>query len=983
MHSPSISIHFLGSFELTVAGTKAPVIPHRGQLLLLKLVLSKNGISRETLSEALWSDVTPERARFYLRRTLTELRKALGIARTRLRDDAKGILVLQIKPGECDISVFRESVRSKEISGLELAAAVYDGPLFVRSADLWVELERESLRAELIGTLLKLAAVAETNGEANKVKEFYGRAIMESPYDETLLRSMMQCLARMGEFPEITRIHHQARVRFQHDLQLPLSLETERVYREIMAEASLVKELNGNEQTEMPIRPLPKPASSLFGRKAELASIFRRIDQNRLVTVVGTGGVGKTRLGIAFAEIRARSHPNLVSWLDMASLESDIDLSAYFLRNLRAQVNDNQTSADALRSRIGAMDVCFIVDNAESAIVGLREVIATLLKSCPNVRFLCISRLPLHIDGEALEPIEPFATKELESGFSSPAAMFFLDRAQLANPLFTISEAESKIVASICRKLDGLPLTLEIAATKIRTMPLAEIDRQLDQPLRFLDSKSSGFKGRDSLERMLERSWQDLPEKPQELFVSLGIFVSDWSASAAISICEVDQDQELTQNALDVLVDHSLVMIQSSGRYRFLETIRDFAENKLHRMPELLARLRTRHSQYYSILSESLLAEHERAAAPSNLLQFEDEEPQFRQVVLRASEHRDLDLVQAAFRVVKASFSMWRRSGRLSEGLYLGLLAVEASGSKVNDQVAEVLLRCAGAAHSLCKMDQAEALFIDSEKMLRRLGLNLWAAEALRSLGDLAANRGLLDEATERLTASREQFVTLCDRHGEGKCFASLGYVAREKGDYVSARSLTESALAIFTKMGVSEWRAWCVGSLGAICLELEAFDQAKLYLQESLAGQERAGNREGIAWNMTMVGTVHLRLGELDDAIRHFREVILMHEGDAEMLGKSWPMSLLGEALLRSGKWQEARSVLVDTLDVQAKAGDSKLSGHILISLAKVSLQINDLASAMAYLEMAKDVALTVKSVRLKVDIEEFESLLVEKAEG
>ena len=153
MHSPSISIHFLGSFELTVAGTKAPVIPHRGQLLLLKLVLSKNGISRETLSEVLWPDVDAERARFYLRRTLTELRKALGVARTRLRDDAKGILVLQIEPDECDISVFRKSARSNEISGLELAAAVYDGPLFVRSADLWVELERESLRSELIGKI--------------------------------------------------------------------------------------------------------------------------------------------------------------------------------------------------------------------------------------------------------------------------------------------------------------------------------------------------------------------------------------------------------------------------------------------------------------------------------------------------------------------------------------------------------------------------------------------------------------------------------------------------------------------------------------------------------------------------------------------------------------------------------------------------------------------------------------------------------------
>jgi predicted ATPase/DNA-binding SARP family transcriptional activator/Tfp pilus assembly protein PilF len=944
---------------LEVGEQVASSLPLAGQLVLLKLALQPNGETRQELHQLLWPDVSSERGSFYLRRTLTQIRKALGPARGLLEEGENGRLKLNLDGCQCDIQVFRELRRSDNRSNLYEAISLHRGPLMAKSSEPWVELERETFRIELNECLCLLAEDELTHGQASIARRLYLRVLTEDPFDERVLRSYMVCLSKVGAFPEITRVHSAARKRFDQVLQMPLSAETEQTYRDLIRQANLVGDLGAPLPVEAPSRPLPQPLTSLVGREMEIASIRSRVLASRLVTLVGMPGVGKSRLALAVASALEFQS---VGWIDLTGPSSETNLVTVISNHLRLHMPEDLSDSSHLAILIGGRELVLILDNVDAVHSQVHEVVTALLGTCRNVRFLITTRAPMDISGQVLETIEPLDCGQgLATTLESPAARLFLDRAKSVKLGFSVEESDVAVLRSILRKLDGLPFSLEIAAKRVRTVPLAEIDRQLDMPLQFLGSEDRGR----SLQSMLESSFQGLPKEAQDLLVCLEIFEGTWTGIAAFKICSKGSDQTKFQEDLSLLVGHSFVTMDANGRYHLLQSVHAFAKAMLVEKSDLVEPLHSRYATYYADHFELILD----SAHPLNLAALEEDEHHMRQIILWAVQHRHPTMVDAALKIVNHSFHAWRRLGRITTSMNMGLQVLEAAEGKVDDRVAEVLLRCAVAAHSLCRFQLAEELLLRAQEMFMTLGLELLSAEVLRALGDLAANTGRLKEAQDFLTQAKDRFAELGDRHGEAKSLAALGYAAREGGEHAEAKRITELALAQFTKLGDMEWRAWCVGSLGGISIDLNEYDDAKRYLQESLAGQERAENREGIAWNTTMIGVVYSRTGQHLEAIQWFRRAISMHSEDSLVL--SWPMGLLGEALVLAGEYNEARTCLERAVELQSQAGESKVSGLLYVTLAKLSLEQRDLVSAETYTQMASESTENVQNAHLRRQIE------------
>ena len=645
---------------------------------------------------------------------------------------------------------------------------------------------------------------------------------------------------------------------------------------------------------------LPEPLTSFIGRDREVTEVLELMSRNRVLTLTGTGGVGKTRLAIRAAGAVSGDYGDGACLVELAPLR-DPDLVPQAVASaLGLKEQPGRRLAETLIDHLRLKHLLLVLDNAEHLLAACAQLVDALVRECPDVATLVTSRERLGIRGEATYRVPSLSIPgtqsdaDAESVVDCESVRLFEERVRLHRPHFAVTDQNSAAIANICRRLDGIALAIELAAARVRSMSIEDINRRLDQRLAVLSEPSRTLPLRQqTLRAAIDWSFDLLSEPEKALFCATSAFVGGFTLEAAEQVCagETVEAREVLELAA-ALVDKSLVVVEEcegTTRYRLLETVQQYAEHRLHALPDA-ATCYERHLAYFLALANEAEPHLTGSDQQAWLDRLDTEHDNLRAALQRSSAmfrdgERGLQLACAVAR-------FWLVRGYLAEGRgwFAKLLAV---GSNVIAATRARALNWSGIlAWKQGDYPAADAFYEQSIAIRRELGDRKGVGAVLNNQGLLAYEQGdyrsarLLHE--DSLSIDRE----LGDRWGIAVSLIHLASLAMIQGDHVSARALNDESLAIFRELDDRTHVANAIRSLGNLHSRLGDHDAARALYDESLAICRDLGDRSGIAGALHGLGVTARHGGDpaqasalLQESLRIYRE-LRDREATAKALG-------------------------------------------------------------------------------------------------
>jgi len=649
---------------------------------------------------------------------------------------------------------------------------------------------------------------------------------------------------------------------------------------------------------------LPQPLTSFVGRKKEIVDVSRLLASARLVTLTGTCGVGKTRLGHEVAARVLDAFHGGVWVVDLAAL-TDPDLvpqSIASVLDVREEPDRSLTASVAAVLR--GERLLLVLDNCEHLIEACASIADVLLRACPDLTILATSRQALGIAGETTfsvpslslascwdnlvttsagtaEPREldawaPSALGMIERSAPSEAVQLFVERAQAAVPAFALTARNVSAIEKICQRLDGIPLAIELAAARVAVLSPDQIEARLDDRFRLLSGGSRTALPRyRTLRALIDWSHDLLDEQERTVLRRLAVFSGGWTLEAAESVCAgdgVEPDEIL--DLLSGLVAKSLVFTSEGPddevRYGFLEFLREYAVEKLRDAGEETA-LRERHCSWYLAFAEQ--AEPRLSGSQSELWLdcLERERENLRAVLAWCVDRGD---AETGLRLSGALARFWLVRGpyRETRGTLTELLALpQAQATSASSLSARTKALFTVGRLDMRQDDSAaaESRYQEALTASRELGDRRGEAIALFSIGHVARVRGEYEAARRRFEESRQVFAALGDRYWLGQIDHELGVAAFYEGDLTAARALYEAALAAYKALG-DEWGiVAALDDLGEVAFLEGDLAQARALLRGSLEMARRIGDRERIAMVLVALAGMAVVEGQPTRALR------------------------------------------------------------------------------------------------------------------
>jgi predicted ATPase/class 3 adenylate cyclase len=596
---------------------------------------------------------------------------------------------------------------------------------------------------------------------------------------------------------------------------------------------------------------LPLSATPLLGRKKELADVLRllRVERARLMTVTGPGGIGKTRFALEAAHELVEEFAHGVWFVDLSALRDPALVAPSVAAALGAKGN--------LAEHVAEKRLLLVLDNFEQVVEAATEV-GPLLRSCPNVQLLATSREPLHLAGERAYPLKPLA--------ESPAVQLFRERAEAADPDF---EAPWETLTAIVGRLDRLPLALELAASRVRSLSSHELLSRLDKRLPLLTTRARDVSERQrTLRATVEWSYELLDDDERSLFARLAVFAGGWTLAAGVDVCDTDVD------ALDALVDKSLVL-HRNDRYAMLDTIWELAGQKLDELEENSA-VRFRHAEHYAVLSERAGAEMDGLDVADALDVLARDQDNLRAALAWSFTGGDAVVGQ---RVCVAAFPFWLERGFLTEAARWldDALAATSAAQTPPALEAELLYRAGMAALFANDPAKARSLYARSLALYRRLDDRQGVALALLRLADVSDPRtgmALIEEGLALARAEGEPRVVVRALH-------YLGQALRNSGDLVRGRALLEESVALSRRTGNPISAAYGTHSLGELALDDGRPEDAARLLTQSLREASRLGSQGVIQASLAGLAGTSAAKADDESAARLWGAAAAMEERD------------------------------------------------------------------------------------------------------
>lgn len=951
-------------------------VSRKVEALLVYLAANPREHPREVLGELLWDDLPQNRTMSYLRTALSSLQQQLApyltVSRQTLSINLESSYWLDIHELERVLDEAeteweqREGFSRLTASKLEGALELYQGHFLegfhIRDAsgfEGWMVLEQERIRNRVLDALHRLGSHYLRRGQYSSGIAHVTRALQLDPLSEHAYRLMMNLLAHSGQRSAAITQYEQCRQILDEELGVEPEEETIELYEQILA-----GEISAETQMAVP-HNLPTPATPFVDRPNDLRHIIEQLDRPecRLLTLVGAGGIGKTRLALEAASQLLPEYNQGIYFVAFAPVTDPFFIARTIANTLNITFKGDAPLEDELIKHLRNQEMLLILDNFDHLVAGA-DVLSRILSGAPAVKLLVTSRERLNLQEEWLFSVEALkvpASAEVPNCLDYPAIQLFVQAVQRVQPDFSVNNDLASIVR-ICQLVEGMPLGIELAASWVRMMTTAQIIEEIKHSLDFLTTTLRNIPERHrSIRAVFDSSWNMLDDEEQRVLRQLSVFRGGFQPDAARSITGASL---LT---LSALVDKSLLS-QDMGRYQIHELLRQYAMNKLDSTADEPVRVRAEHSKYFATFladRESRLTNNRSDSAYGEVLQEIDNVASGWQFALESGDRETMG------RFLRPLYRLLDIQSRYIDGEQLFRLAAEKLGGSLtgeNDVVqARALLLRAACLQSMAQYDEAEPIVTAVLPVFRREDA-LWESRiALACMGGIAYARGEYRKSQEMF----EEVYDLVFQTGGDPVIIllRLSDIATVLGEYEKARRIMEDALSFLEDGGGQQSRMRFLLTLGDINCKLGHFDEAQANFQEAFTISETLKAHNSGAVARVSLARVALGMGSFAEAREYCRQSIAMFESIRNQWGKAFALIHLGKTACALENYAEAKHHYRIGLQLADQVGSPWLTTALLRQLSRATIYMGNLTEAKQHALNALKNAVEIYALPLVMD--------------
>lgn len=837
----ALEVRFFGGLQIERGGARLGGFrSSKIESLLAYLIFYHNQThSREVLTGLFWAESKEAKAKASLRQALYLLRKHLGPEA--IVAHGRNVQISSKLEYWCDAHQF-ESLLTQSRSApspaketlLKRAVALYHGDFLAGFYDDWCLFEAERLKDLYLRALIELIRLFRSHGDHLEAIEYALRALKANPLQEDVHRELMLLYYVTGDQGRALQQYREVERILKEELDVEPQPETKQLFEQIVRGAALAL-------TRVIPNDLPHPLTSFIGRAKEIEGVKNSLNTTRLLTLTGIGGCGKSRLALQVAHQLLGRYPDGVWWVDLAALSEESLVPQAVASALKVREQAGCSLVQSLADHLQNKNTLLIFDNCEHLVDACAQLVEALLQDCPNVRVLATSRETLGIAGELVWLVPPLATPDQpyspERLMQYDAVRLLLERASVRQVDSLLAEQNGPLLVQLCQRLEGIPLAIELAAARCKMLSLEQITQRLDDRFRVLTGgRRTALPRHRTLHATMEWSYNLLAEKEQMLLCRLSVFAGGWTLEAAESVCGGEGiDLREVLDLLTHLVDKSLVIAEPE-RHRMLETVRQYAQEKLMARQESDI-VRKRHLQYFLGLSEQAEPELMGPNQKTWLERLEREHDNLRSALEWAKKSGP---VEWGLRLSTCLAPFWERHGHVTEGR----------------RWLQHMLECPGSVAAVAR------------------------SKGYNAAGNLARIQGDYSAAYRCYRESLALLQELGDRRRSASALNNLGAVAKEKGDYTAARSFYEESLVIKQELGDTRGMAIVLNNLGVLANAQGDFKEAGTFLNQSLALFQQEKDQWGIALALNNLGITTSGQGDYAQAIAwHKRSLVLRRD--------------------------------------------------------------------------------------------------------
>jgi predicted ATPase/DNA-binding SARP family transcriptional activator len=969
---PATKIFFLGTPRIEYAGESIHLQRRKALALLAYLTATNQAHSRDVLATLLWHEYDQKAALAGLRRALSSLKRYIGSECFEIERDSISILCAQHL--WVDIHEFRERIHqwqshdhSQEacpecMASLLKAVELYrddfmsgfnlpDCPDF----DDWQGYERQRFRSDLAGALKWLSDAHATTEKYKQATDYTHRWLLLDNLEEAAHRQLVRLYALAGQRAAALRQYDKCSIVLEEELGVEPSEETQALHKSIL-ENRLQPPMKEKVDTSEPFRERPKhnlpfQLTPFIGRERELEDIVRLMDDPkvRLLTVLGSGGVGKTRLALEAAKGLLDNYKNGVFFVSLAPLESVQSIVPAIAEAAGFSFYEGVDPRQQILNYLERKNMLLVMDNYEHLLQGV-DIVADILKTAPDVKVLATSRSRLNLSGEQRYPLagmdfpDPISqnVKPLEAALGFSSVKLFVNCALRAQPDFELDAEDLPYAVRICRVLGGVPLAIRLAAAWVELLSLRQIADEIEKSIDFLETEQRDVPERQrSMRAVFDHSWKLLSEGEKAVFTGLSVFRGGFTLEAAQAVTGT------SLRTLMVLVDLSLVQRESGERFTIHELLRQYASERLKEAPVEYERVKDKHTAFYCDRLDRWESELKSARQVETLEEMDLEIENCRIAWEWAAEQLDTEKLFQAMESFYL-YHLWRR--RLEEGIKSVDFAIDKLNNSRDGTILQVLCGLSTRkAYLVLETGQRQEADVIAQETLKLLDdPSLSALDTRKEKAYILGIHSLITYFLDLREDSLEK-IKQCwllsreteDRWLEAMALTLQGSISQQVVNYAEGRKLLESGLELFRVLGDQRGIAFALGILGFIAANQGRGEEADSYIKETIAIQRIVGDKASLADSLRTYCEYILFLvkGQFSDAIPLLKESL---EISVE-IGRNdlWCIASLtmGLSFALQGKYDESRILYQNALSQAQKYGYHFISGVIFDCFGEVAL--------------------------------------------
>ncbi len=975
----ALRIALLGAFEVGQGDREAQFETDATRALLAYLALHPGkAFHREVLAGLLWPEHPRAEALHALRQTLNRLRHAIGD-----REASPALLhitrqAIGFNPSSScwlDVSAFTELVAAAHehrhrrfevcrpcMQRLQQAADLYRGDLmsgfYLDSVPFeeWLLLEREKLHRQAMEVFHDLADFHERREEYEQAQRYARRQLELESWREEGHRQLMRVLALSGQRSAALAQYEAARRVLEEELGVEPAVETTRLYEQICA-----GEFKGSSP---PTHNLPAHLTAFVGRGAELDHIAELLNDRdcRLLTLLGPGGVGKTRLALQAAAAEKGSFRDGVYAVPVAALRSADFLAPALAQALQLTLHGEEPPLAQVCSYLRNREILLVLDGFEH-LLEAATIVNDLLRRAPGLNVLATSRERLNVPGEWLLNVEGLdypRSQDLGPGGAGTSAedcgavRLFVSGARRVRPEFSLSPADLSAVVRVCQLVEGMPLAIELAAAWVQVLSCPEIPLEIQKDLDFLATTMQGIPQRHrSLRAVFDASWALLSPDEQQVLRRMAVLYGSFDRPAAEAVAGATAPLLVSLVNKSFLRQESLAGEVSLVRYEMHDLLRRYAAEKLAESPEEEGAL-DRHCDYYTALLAGKDTELRGGAQRHTLQIIGVEMADVRAAWEWACRRGKLAQVSQALESLFIFYNerSWFQEGQVMFGQ--AAACAMASGAQERAVLARALARQGWFTFRLGQRDSGRDLLERGLSLARESGTRRDTAFALNGLGAAALDVGSYDQARQHCLESLAICRETGDHYEQAIALNILGQAACSLGDYEEARSCFREGLTLARQAGLHNIAADGQRQLGNLAYVERRFPEAAEYYERALQGYRELGNRWGESAALGNLAGVYSRQGGYARAKTIYEQALSMKQEIGDRWGEANVLSNLGAIANEQGAFVQARDYFERALQIRRELGAREGEALTTHNVGVAFLYLGDYAEANSCLQRA-----------------------------